>query len=272
MFSRMGDRSHVFQENVAPSSFPACVPASTLMKAMPELGDLELLHIEIETLWPPDARGRIQGRECVIASSVSGLGLAVGNAVSDDLATELQLAVRTAASSEHVNEPPRVLEECQRILGNVELTASSGPSFLVPDGLTFRSEAVLVRSDEPGREALRAANPGNWTASEWQQLIDGALGPWAMATQDGQVIAICHTPVSNDRAAEAGVWTHAAHRGRGHAAAVTAAWAALLRPSGRLLFYSTSRTNHSSQRVAARLGLRPIGWLWQLARRARTKY
>ena len=47
---------------------------------------------------------------------------------------------------------------------------------------------------------------------------------------------------------------------------LTAAWAALTRPSGRHLFYSTSGENVSSQRVAARLGLRPIGWLWQLAR------
>ena len=48
--------------------------------------------------------------------------------------------------------------------------------------------------------------------------------------------------------------------------ATTAEWARLMRPSGRRLFYSTSRTNHSSQAVAARLGLRQIGRLWQLRR------
>ena len=176
-----------------------------------------------------------------------------------------------AQSPEDLTAPPPVLEECRRILGEVELTATSGPSYLIPDGLTFRSEAALCALDEPGREALRGANPGNWAVSEWQQLLDGALGPWAMAIQDGQVIAICHTPRMNTHAAEAGVWTRGAHRGRGHAAAVTAAWAALMRPSGRHLFYSTSRTNYSSQRVAARLGLRPIGWLWQLARPDQTK-
>lgn len=37
-----------------------------------------------------------------------------------------------------------------------------------------------------------------------------------------------------------------------------------MRASGRLLFYSTSRTNRSSQRVAARLDLPRIGYLWQL--------
>jgi hypothetical protein len=34
---------------------------------------------------------------------------------------------------------------------------------------------------------------------------------------------------------------------------------------GRVLFYSTDAQNLSSQRVAARLGLRPIGWTWNLA-------
>jgi predicted GNAT family acetyltransferase len=87
-----------------------------------------------------------------------------------------------------------------------------------------------------------------------------------MARQSGRVISICHTPASNPRAAEGGVWTHPDFRGQGHAAATTAEWAALLRPSGRLLFYSAARTNHSSQAVAARLRLRPIGWLWQLRR------
>jgi hypothetical protein len=70
--------------------------------------------------------------------------------------------------------------------------------------------------------------------------------------------------VSNSIAGEAGVWTHPDFRGQGHAAATTAEWAALMRPTDRLLFYSTSRTNRASQRVAAHLGLRRIGFLWQL--------
>jgi hypothetical protein len=41
-------------------------------------------------------------------------------------------------------------------------------------------------------------------------------------------------------------------------------WADLLRPTGRVLFYSTDAANLSSQRVAERLRLRPIGWTWRL--------
>lgn len=88
-----------------------------------------------------------------------------------------------------------------------------------------------------------------------------------MALHRERVISICHMPVSNAAAAEAGTWTHPEFRGRGHASATTAEWAALQRPSGRLLFYSTSFTNRSSQSVAARLNLRPIGYLWQLQQR-----
>lgn len=105
----------------------------------------------------------------------------------------------------------------------------------------------------------------NWSGEEWNALVDGALGPWAMVTGDAQVIAICHSARLTERGAEAGVWTDPDHRGQGHAAAVTAAWASLLAGSGRALFYSTSSTNTSSQRVAARLNLRPIGWTWRLA-------
>jgi RimJ/RimL family protein N-acetyltransferase len=86
-----------------------------------------------------------------------------------------------------------------------------------------------------------------------------------MAVEDGRVIAICHTPRPMPaHTAECGVRTDSAYRGRGHAAAVTAAWASLLRPSGRHLFYSTDATNISSQRVAERLNLREIGWIWRL--------
>jgi predicted GNAT family acetyltransferase len=86
-----------------------------------------------------------------------------------------------------------------------------------------------------------------------------------MAINSDAVIATCHTPVRSARGAEAAVWTHPVHRGQGRAAAVSAAWAALIRPTGRYLFYSTWAENRSSMRVAARLGLRPIGWMWKIA-------
>jgi predicted GNAT family acetyltransferase len=87
-----------------------------------------------------------------------------------------------------------------------------------------------------------------------------------MAVSDGEVVSICHCARLSERGAEAGVWTDEDHRGRGLAAAVTAAWASLLEGSGRVLFYSTSAENVSSQRVAARLGLREIGWMWKVSR------
>jgi hypothetical protein len=231
--------------------------------------DLELLQIEMD-IWATDDRQRVGGPDLVIASSAVGNLAALGEAVPDELAAALANIVSSAPPSSDMRSPPTVLAECRQLLearlGPMELRPSSGPSYLIPETVEFRSQAPLVRSDAGDLTTLRAANPGNWGVQEWDQLLDGQLGPWVMLTHAGEVISICHTPASSPRGAEAGTWTRADFRGRGHAAAATAAWAALMRPSGRLLFYSTSRTNVSSQRVAARLGLRPIGWLWQLAR------
>jgi RimJ/RimL family protein N-acetyltransferase len=124
-----------------------------------------------------------------------------------------------------------------------------------------------VRSDGGNEESLRKANPGNWHPVEWDELLEGRLGPWAMAMDGERVVSICHTPGPlTGRTAECGVWTAPAYRGRGYGAAVTAEWAAIVRPSGRYLFYSTDAENLSSQRLTRRLGLRPLGWTWRLAR------
>jgi len=63
-----------------------------------------------------------------------------------------------------------------------------------------------------------------------------------MARYGGRVISIYYAPVSNSDAAEAGVWTHPDFRGQGQASATTAEWTALMRSTGMVLFYSTSRT------------------------------
>jgi RimJ/RimL family protein N-acetyltransferase len=238
--------------------------------------DLELLALEIETQWTADERGRmLHTRELnsrpaplmVVAASGQEHVVAFGREVPDGLVTELEAAMAGAFAPETAVPEPltRCAEILEREVGPVAV--SSGPSYVIPPGTAFPSDVPIVRSSDKDAEDLRNLSPlrGGWSDGEWKLLIDGALGPWAMAISDSEIVSICHCARLSERGAEAGVWTDADHRGRGYAAAVTAAWASLLEASGRTLFYSTSAKNVSSQRVAARLGLRPIGWLWNAA-------
>jgi hypothetical protein len=243
---------------------------TSMCAAAVPLTDLALLRIEIDTLWSNQHTRPIDAPDLVVACSSTGLLATAGPAVPEAVARALVAEVAGARPPADPSSPPPVLERCRRLLedalGEVELWPGSGPSYLIDDTVAFPPTLPLIRSDAADLTDVRAANPGTWGADEWQDLLDGRLGPWAMARSADQVISICHTPVQSARAAEAGVWTHPDFRGQGHAAATTAGWASLVRPTGRLLFYSTSHTNRSSQRVAARLGLRPIGYLWQLGR------
>ena len=241
---------------------------------------LELLEIQAEGSL--DGRGRIAGVYGVTIACGQAQGqqasgvLWIGAEVPEPLAAELEAAFDRAPRSSSPDEPPPALEVCGRILegGERALRRTAGPSFLFVDveDTPCVSSARIERSDRADRtnasswEALRGGNPGNWHPVEWDELLEGRLGPWAIATEGEIVVSICHTPGPvTARKAECGVWTHPAFRGRGHAAAVTAAWAEIMRPSGRYLFYSTDAENLSSQRVARRLRLEPVGWTWRLA-------
>ncbi|PSK95879.1 GNAT acetyltransferase-like protein [Murinocardiopsis flavida] len=229
-----------------------------------------LLNLEMAMLWDGDDHGRLHHGAHYVALGVAddGLTAAVGAAVPDPLAAELaDLAVLPRGGPECA--PPTTILRCARLLrgrlGPVEV--SGGPSYLVPPGVRAESTARVVRStDGAGTGALRGANPGTWADGEWHALLDGRFGPWAAAVDGERVVALCCTPVFSDRAAEAGVWTRPSHRGRGHAASVTAHWASAFGSDGRRLFYSTSAANTASQRVAERLGLRRLGWIWKVSR------
>jgi GNAT superfamily N-acetyltransferase len=228
------------------------------------LSDLDLLQIEMDLLWGTEA-----GPELVLACARDGVRARIGKHVSQHLARALAAEIEGTLRALEAETPPPQLERFRLLLEDglgaaVRLAPGSGPSYLVGPDVRYPATAELVRSNDAELSALRAANPGNFGADEWQNLLDGRLGPWVMARHGERVISICHTPVSNSVAAEAGVWTHPDYRGQGYAPATTAEWAALMRPTGRLLFYSTSRTNRTSQPVAAHLALRPLGHLWQL--------
>jgi RimJ/RimL family protein N-acetyltransferase len=233
---------------------------------LPPLADLELLAIQAEASL--DSSGRIAGVYGVtIACTTDGQALWIGTEVPERLAAELRAVFDGAGPSSDPAQPPPALEPCRHLLeaGSSSMRLKAGPSLLIPDDVQFASEVHIERSDVFDGGALRNANPGNWHAIEWDELLDGRLGAWAIALAGERAVSICHTPGPiTPRGAECGVWTLQEVRGRGYAAAVTAAWAGIMRRSGRYLFYSTDAENVSSQRVARRLDLRPIGWTWKL--------
>ena len=226
--------------------------------------DLELLEIQ---MLDPSGRALAGLRGFLIARTAATEEIWIGSRVPEDLAAALRDRCRSAGPGDPAGPPP-ALADCQQLLSarGWKTRRQDGPSYVIEKPAGWSSGATIERSDGPPPERLRRSNPGNWEPIEWNELLDGDLGPWTMATEGARVISICHTPrPMTAAAAECGVWTDPAFRGRGHAAAVTDAWAAMLLPSGRHLFYSTRADNISSQRVAARLGLRPIGWTWTVA-------
>lgn len=122
---------------------------------------------------------------------------------------------------------------------------------------------TLVSSDTSEGDRLRArlsdkGMPEALVALGFMAATD-IWEPWCIALHEGEVASIALTARIGPDGAEAGVVTVPSLRGRGFAAATSAGWASHPSLQGRALFYSTDRTNLSSQHVANRLGLRFIG-------------
>jgi RimJ/RimL family protein N-acetyltransferase len=227
--------------------------------------DLELLAIQVERARNP--AGRLAGKYGVtIACAPGAHALWIGSEVPDAAAAELAAALAATAPAIDPAAPPAALDRCRQILeAGCVIAQRAGPSFVFPEDVPPVSDVRVECCDRPHSAALRSANPGNWQPDEWDELLDGRLGPWTMVLDGTRAVSICHTPGPlTQRGAECGVWTERGFRGRGYAAATAAAWAAIVRPTSRVLFYSTDADNRASQRVAARLCLRPIGWTWRL--------
>jgi hypothetical protein len=218
------------------------------------------MRIEVEVCWTRDATGRLvasrvpEGAWAAPALLVASSGDDYAAYLSADLPSEIAGAVggvdaRTGTPVNAIEMQSRV----ERIVG--PCTVGGGPSYVVPNGTTFPADTAIETSHAADAEALRGRMP--------DEDVDGTYGPWAIAVVDDEVAAMCCTVREHDGAVEAGLWTYAPFRGRGLAAAVTAAWASLHAPHV-ICFYSTAYTNASSQRVTQRLALPQIGWTWQL--------
>lgn len=234
--------------------------------------DLELLIIEAAAIWGLDQPVAVDPHpELVIAQNTGGQVALPSDRVAPAVAQTLIDLVAQSPSVSDAAAEPSALHACTDLLSALgEVEVAAGPSFLIERVPTTRATGKVRRSDSGEQDDLRALRPESaWEADEWNELLVGNLGPWAMIIDDDQVAAICHTARLTTDAVEAGVWTHPVHRRRGHGAAVAAAWSATVAGLGRSVFYSTSADNLASRKIAASLGLRPIGWLWKLRVRPR---
>jgi predicted GNAT family acetyltransferase len=109
-------------------------------------------------------------------------------------------------------------------------------------------------------ERLLERNFRGWVPGE----IAAGRSPVLAVVEDGVPVSVCFCARRSDVAAEAGLETAEAFRGRGFGPRVTAAWALSIRASRRVPLYSTSWTHHASLAVARKLGLVAYASHWRL--------
>lgn len=221
---------------------------------------LELLAAEIGIIWGPTRRAPEAPPSVVIGQADEKL-IIMGR---DDL--DPQQADRVLAIATEQGLPAgsaAIVGALNTTLGPVEATVGPGYDARHPRQQPTPPIGRLIRSDRPDPVAADLRVPITWEADEWADLLTGAYGPWAMIVEGDRVLSICHCARLAAEGVEAGTWTVEDARGRGLAAAATAAWADACRALLGLVFYSTDINNRSSQQVAARLGLPLVGQLWK---------
>ncbi len=129
-----------------------------------------------------------------------------------------------------------------------------GPAYVLPGDLRSGPRAVPVTDPSLLHPELAPWGPELELRRPCFGVLDGGL-----------VVSVCCCARTTAEAAEAGVETATAFRGRGMAARAVAAWAEAVTASGRVAFYSTSRENLASQAVARKLGAFEFGEDWSLA-------
>jgi RimJ/RimL family protein N-acetyltransferase len=223
------------------------------------VANVDLLAAEIDVIWGPGRRPHEAPPSVVIGDAGKPMIIQVRNDVDPSVVDELRTA---AASGSRLPGLARTVQEIlQQAIGPLEATV--GPSYdcSAPADQPAPHRGRLIRSDDPGPTHL--PTPPTWDAEEWTELLTGGLGPWAAVVDGDRVLSLCHSARFAPAGVEAGTWTAPEARGLGLAAAATAAWADCCAELPGHVFYSTDALNLSSQRVAARLKLPPIGQLWK---------
>lgn len=209
------------------------------------MDDRELMAVRADTDFTYDARGRMlrsnepreQDRRSAprlfLGRTIVGHVVRFGAMLSDALAQRLEAIIGRQTPAGDLYAPPAGLAAVREALArHAPVTAEqSGPVYRFPASLSRPSQVVQLT--DASREVVRETY--SWL---YEELAD--WGPCFAVVRDGAAVSVCFTSRSGAVAAEAGVDTLAGFRGRGYAAAVSAAWGAAIRESGRIPLYSTA--------------------------------
>src|SRR5262245_23941328 len=213
--------------------------------------DLELMQIQVETLYRCDADGRLG---CVnepgappaprffMGRTPQGNLWRFRYDLPAAIAQQLESLCRAEPVASTLGHAPLRYDAIRAMLQAQAPIEEEfrGPAYQVPDDIQSPPGVVLI--SEANQELLQPWFM-DWLPGDAEQTV-------AVVIAEGAAVAVCFCSRLTDRAAEAGVETAAAFRRRGYAAAVVAGWAAEMRRRGRIALYSTSWDNLASQGVA----------------------
>jgi hypothetical protein len=222
--------------------------------------DLELLAVQAATRFELTASGRLVCERSPDRSPAPRMwlaGSALGNLVrfredvDSDTARSVEALVAREPPLSSPDRPPAHLAEYADLLGG---EPSVGVTYAAPNGLRYEHEIETVHGDCIHARRL----PEELVAMGFADVSE-LWPPWCAALDDGKIVSVAFTARLSPGGAEVGVATPPPFRGRGFAAAATAAWISAPSLQGRALFYSADAGNVSSRRVADRLRLRCVG-------------
>jgi hypothetical protein len=225
------------------------------------MDDRALMDIRAETIFTYDARGRMVGvnsperrpaPRVFLGCTMAGRVLRFGDALSDAIVSRLRALIESQPAVEALPVAAALREEVRRMMevDRSKVREGSGPNYRFPESIALPGHVVQVAATNI--EIVRETYP--WLHEELDEWW-----PCFAVVRDGAAVSVCFSSRIGRSAAEAGVETLPEYRGRGYAAAVTAAWGASVRADGRIPLYSTGWENLASQGVARRVGLVMFG-------------
>lgn len=200
-----------------------------------------------------------------LARSATCCAWAIRADLPNDLARELDRLAREEPPTADLRAAPVHASRYLSLVGGrvgpgheavVKTRQSDGPAFTFPRALVPPIDVVVVED-----ERLLERNFRGWVPGE----IAAGCSPVLSIVENGYPVSVCFCARRSDAAAEAGVNTAEAFRGRGFAPRVTTAWALAVGATGRVPLYSTAWSNHASLSVARKLGLMAYASTWSLS-------